>query len=181
VLVTHAPDEAGVILGSVLANKHTIAPRAMVRATLDDGQSLHALNEVYIGDPGHQSARYTLVVPDKAPERQSSSGIIVGTGTGSTGWSTSIAGDRQLQQILPRADANWLSWFVREAWPSPATSTSLTFGVLAAEGQLSIQCESELLVAFGDGIERDRLGISWGQTLTIGAAPTTLNLVVAGP
>lgn len=177
VLVTHSPAQAAGALSRVVAGTHTLTPRSMVRATLDDGQSMHALNEFYVGDPGHQSARYTLVVPDKEPERQSSSGIIIGTGTGSTGWSTSIANDRTLSTILPPPEANWLSWFVREAWPSPATSTNLTFGVLDHQQQLVLHCESELLVAFGDGIERDRLAVTWGQTLTIGTDPTTLNLV----
>jgi hypothetical protein len=42
------------------------------------------------GQPGHQSARYTIEV-DGADERQSSSGVIVSTGTGATGWCRSIA------------------------------------------------------------------------------------------
>ncbi len=32
----------------------------MVRAELDDGQALLALNEVFVGHASHQSARYTI-------------------------------------------------------------------------------------------------------------------------
>ena len=45
----------------------------MVRARLDDGQELLALNEIFVGHRTHQSARYTLALGGRA-ERQSSSG-----------------------------------------------------------------------------------------------------------
>src|SRR5690606_8883165 len=56
----------------------------MVRADLDDGQHLTALNEVFVGHPSHQSARYTLRCAAGA-ERQPSSGVLVATGTGAAG------------------------------------------------------------------------------------------------
>ena len=61
----------------------------MVRAELDDGQQLCALNELFVGHNSHQSARYQLRCDD-AEEHQSSSGLIVATGTGATGWAMSI-------------------------------------------------------------------------------------------
>jgi hypothetical protein len=36
---------------------------------------------------------------------------------------------------------------------------------------------SDELVAFGDGIESDTLPLSWGQSVTIGVAERSLNLV----
>lgn len=57
----------------------------MVRAAADDSRSLTALNEVFIGHPSHQSARYELSLGSSV-ERQSSSGVVVSTGTGATGW-----------------------------------------------------------------------------------------------
>ncbi len=61
----------------------------MAEARLDDGQVVTALNEVFVGHESHQSARYTIEVAGRA-ERQSSSGLIVSTGTGATGWAASI-------------------------------------------------------------------------------------------
>lgn len=177
VLVRHAPGSAVAVIEEVQRGRATVERRAMVEATLDDGQTLVALNDVYLGDPGHQSSRYTLTVPDRGSERQSSSGIIVGTGTGATGWSSSIAADRALQEWLPAPGSDSLAWFVREAWPSRATGRDLAFGDLAAGEQLELVAESELLVAFGDGIEHDRLPIGWGQRLTVGASAHRLALV----
>ena len=73
----------------------------MVAASTDDGQQLVALNEVYIGHRTHQSARYRLSSADNLPERQSSSGILVGTGTGSTGWCRSAWQERRSPLALP--------------------------------------------------------------------------------
>jgi hypothetical protein len=181
VLVPHAPEGAASIVALVRAANAPIHPRAMVQAVLDDGQTLVALNDLYIGDEGHQSSKYTLTVPDRGSERQSSSGIIVGTGTGSTGWTASIASDRELQELLPPSESAELSWFVREAWPSQATGTELSSGELADGQQLELVAESDLLVTFGDGIEHDRLSISWGQRLRVGVGDHRLNLVLAGP
>jgi hypothetical protein len=179
VLVRHAPGVGAAIVDRVRRGNATIEQRAMVEATLDDGQTLTALNDLYLGDPGHQSSRYTLTVPERGTERQSSSGIIVGTGTGSTGWSSSIANDRELLDLLPPAASDSLAWFVREAWPSPATGRALEFGALQASQRLELVAESELLVAFGDGIEHDRLSIAWGQHLTVGTSAHRLALVTA--
>ena len=70
-----------------------------------------------------------------------------------------------------------LCWFVREAWPSPATGTDNTEGLLTATGPLTITAESDLVV-FGDGIESDTLTIGWGQRIEIGVASVKLHLVV---
>lgn len=177
VLVRHAPAQAAELVQRVRAGHAAVEQRGMVRATLDDGQSLIALNDLYLGDPGHQSSRYTLTVPERGTERQSSSGIIVGTGTGSTGWSASIASDRALAELLPAVGSGALSWFVREAWPSRSTGRELSFGALVDGQHLELVAESELLVAFGDGIEHDRLSIAWGQRLTVGASEQRLALV----
>ena len=181
VLVAHRPLDATGQVQHVRAGRARVEARAMVQATLDDGQSLEALNDLYIGDSGHQSARYTVTVPDRGSERHSSSGIIAGTGTGSTGWSSSIASDRQIApRLLPDPASTGISWFTREAWPSIATGTRLTGGTLLDGKRLELLVESDRLVVFGDGIERDYLVAGWGQRLTVGLSERRLNLVVPG-
>src|SRR5919204_454026 len=71
---------------------------------LDDGQRLLALNEVFIGHRSHQSARYRLVAGGRE-ERQSSSGIVIASGTGSTGWARAISGQRRMPFELPKPAA----------------------------------------------------------------------------
>jgi hypothetical protein len=150
----------------------------MVEAATDDGQVLRALNEVYVGHASHQSARYQLELPGGGSEHQSSSGLIAGTGTGATGWLGSAWQERHSTMPLPYPDDPALCWFVREAWPSPATGTSLTEGTLFAGDSLTVVAESDRLVCFGDGIESDALPLTWGQRLTVRGARQGLRLVL---
>jgi hypothetical protein len=70
-----------------------------------------------------------------------------------------------------------LCWFVREAWPSPATGTDCTEGDLGPDQALTLVAESDLVV-FGDGIENDALFLTWGQGATVALAGQRLNLIV---
>lgn len=167
---------AGAVTARLRNPREDSQERTMVVARLDDGQELSGLNEVYIGHAGHQSARYVLTTPGGDRERQSSSGLIVGTGTGATGWCASIAHDRAAAPPLPKPDDPALCWFVREAWPSPATGVTHTSGLLTAGAELELTSESERLVVFADGLESDALELSWGQRLRIGVADRKLRL-----
>lgn len=179
VLVRHRPDAAASLMALAAKGQATVERRTMVQAGLDDGQNLIALNEIFVGHTSHQSARYRLTAPDaSASERQSSSGLIVATGTGSTGWCASIAAERGSQLRAPMPTERALAWFVREAWPSPATGTSRTEGVLAQQERLRVVAEAENLVVFGDGLEADRLLTTWGQEITVGVAERQLALIV---
>lgn len=171
VLVRHSASAAGRLLAGAAAGSVTFEARAMVEAGLDDGQVLRALNELYIGNAGHQSARYRLM-----DERQSSSGILVGTGTGATGWCASLARERAGAPELPGRLDDSLVWFVREAWPSPFTGTTSTQGRLAAGQILPVVAEGDLVV-FGDGLEADRLLVGWGQQIEVRVARQRLMLV----
>lgn len=168
----------GRLLPAVLAGRAATEQRAMAVATLDDGQQLAGLNEIYIGHQTHQSSRYVLTTPQGEQERQSSSGVLVGTGTGATGWCASIALSRDLTGTLPGPDADELCWFVREAWPSPATGATLTAGRVAPGQRITLTSESERLVVFADGVETDHLVLAWGQRVSVAAGARRLNLVV---
>ncbi|MFB7075887.1 hypothetical protein ACFCX2_44095, partial [Streptomyces sp. NPDC056290] len=110
-------------------------------------------------------------------ERQSSSGVIVATGAGATGWCASIARERGGRR-LPGPTDPALAWFVREAWPSPATGTARVAGALTGAERLWVTVECDRLVAFGDGMESDALSLTWGQTVRVGVCDTALRLLV---
>ncbi|MBO4159595.1 MULTISPECIES: NAD(+)/NADH kinase [Micromonospora] len=180
VLVRCTGDQVAALLPAVAAGTAPLRHRAMVRATLDDGQELVGLNEVYVGHSSHQSARYLLDVGgDGRPrqERQSSSGVVVGTGTGATGWCASIARDRSAAVPPPAPQEPALCWYVREAWPSPVTGVELVAGRLDGTDALELTAESDGLVAFADGLEADRLTLRWGQRVRLDVAPGRLALV----
>lgn len=178
VLVAHAPVAVAGLLAGLSEPEEAVRVqfRTMVQAVTDDGQALLALNEIYLGHPSHQSARYRIQPPGEGGERQSSSGILVGTGTGSTGWCRSVWLARRSTLDLPAPEEGRLCWFVREAWPSPATGTALTEGMLGPDQSLQVVAESDLVV-FGDGIESDAVSLGWGQGVTVSIAGRPLRLV----
>lgn len=180
VLVRHGPAEIGALLAAVHTGAATTVRRTMVRATLDDGRHILALNELFVGHRSHQSARYVLTASGNT-ERQCSSGVIVATGTGATGWANSIHRERQSTLALPSPTDRAAAYFVREAWPSPRTGTRLTEGVIGPTDTLAVVSEMEDGIVFGDGIETDPLPLEWGRQVVIRTADTTLTLVDSPP
>jgi NAD kinase len=178
VLVRHRPDAVGDLVADAAAGRATLERRTMVLAALDDGQELLGLNEVYFGHSTHQSSRYIVTAGDGNRERHSSSGVVISTGTGATGWCRSIARQRADAPDLPAPEEHALCWFVREAWPSPATGVALTAGRLAAGESLELVSEGERQVIFADGVESDHLTLAWGQRVSVGLADRRLHLVV---
>ncbi|SBT93834.1 NAD kinase [Streptomyces sp. DI166] len=176
VLVRHRPSDAAKLLAS--AASVSVDELTMVEAVADDTQRLVALNEIYLGAAGHQTARYRLGLEGDGGvvEAQASSGVLVGTGTGATGWLRSVWQNRGGRLRLPTPVENRLLWYVREAWPSPATGTTLVSGILTAETHLVLTAESERLVAFGDGMESDALELTWGQSVRVGVCGDRLRL-----
>ena len=149
----------------------------MVRApSLDDGQVLETLNEVYVGHPTHQSARYRRSPGDDGHwERQSSSARRVDRARRDR-----LGGvdphDRGAPVAPPRPTDPALAWFVREAWPLAVDGVSLH-----RRAPRRFRCctswSSRTVVPFGDGQETDRLTATWARRVTLGLAARTLTLV----
>ena len=174
VLVRFAARDLKDALPAVAAGRLPLEHRAMVEATLDSGERLLALNELFLGHKSHQSARYALTSGGKE-ERQSSSGLIVASGTGSTGWARSIMEATGLKMALAPEERAAV-WLVREPFPSRATGTDLRGGKLAGD-ELTVRSEmNEGGVIFADGIERDFLAFDWGKRARIGVSAQVLEL-----
>lgn len=176
------------IVRDVLANRRPKKEITMATAELNDGQSLLAVNDFFIGRQTHVSARYSIKVGEYE-ENQSSSGIIVSTGLGSTGWLKSvIAGARGVAGSIsgrkipddvntPKWDSDYLYYSVREPFPSNTTGTSLVFGKITGKLQITSQMP-EGGVIFSDGIEQDFLQFNSGSEAKISVATKKGYLVV---
>ncbi|MFE4632793.1 hypothetical protein ACFRJ1_05365 [Streptomyces sp. NPDC056773] len=182
VLVRHRCADTAALLRAAIAPGSRAEELTMVEAVADDTQRLLALNEIYLGSHGHQTARYRLGSDgdngdNGQGEAQASSGVLVGTGTGATGWLRSLWLERGSSAELPAPCEQRLLWFVREAWPSPATGTTRVAGELGRGEGLQLTVESDRIVVFGDGMESDALELTWGQSVRLGIAGTSLRLV----
>ncbi|GJM35447.1 MAG: sugar kinase [Saprospiraceae bacterium] len=156
-------------------------------ARLNDGQRLLAFNDLFIGAATHVSARYKISFRQKT-EEHSSSGIIVSTQAGATGWMSSIFNmaeglvglfeqNHHLQR--PQLKDNQLLFTVREPFKSVRTQTDVLAGLI--NGQNTLTIESLMPgggVIFSDGIESDFLAFNSGAVVTVGVAGVGARLVL---
>ena len=176
ILVPHPPAAAPDLIRAAGLGGGDFEHRSMVVARTPDGRELVALNEIFVGHRSHQSARYVIELSGES-ESHSSSGLILATGTGATGWARSIARQRSSGLSMPQPEDRALVFFVREAWPSVATGTDLTEGVITEEGTLRVTSRMDAGVVFGDGIETDTLEFGWGRRVELRLASRTLRLM----
>lgn len=156
-------------------------------AKLNDGQRLLAFNDLFIGASSHVSARYKIAF-NKLSEEHSSSGLIVSTPAGSTGWLSSVfnmaygvAGmfEKNLKPKRPRLKDNELLFAVREPFQSIRTQTGITTGIIKGQNLLTIESLMPTGgIIFSDGIEADFLKFNSGAIVTIGIAAETANIVL---
>ncbi|MGV2293400.1 sugar kinase, partial [Trinickia sp. YCB016] len=124
-------------------------------------------------------------------ESQSSSGIIVSTGLGSTAWLKSVVtgafgvarameGKAGSFQYQPQPwDSPELTFAVREPFPSQVSKTELVFGHVSAGQPLRLRSRMpENGVIFSDGIEVDYLRFTAGMEATVSVAARRGCLVV---
>lgn len=180
VLLPFQISDLGKIMPDMKKVSRPVSEITMAEATLSDGQSLLAVNDFFIGPNNHTSARYELSV-DLVAEQQSSSGIIISTGLGSTGWFKSIVAgaagvSKAIGYDLPYADlekgfawdSDFLYYTVREPFPSKTSTTNLVFGKIHTETQFSItSAMPQGGVIFSDGLVDDVIEFSSGLTAKI--------------
>jgi NAD kinase len=179
------------LMPEVILGKRSTRSVTMAKAALNTGQTLYGVNDLFIGPKTHTSARY-FIRHGKAGETHSSSGVIVSTGMGATGWLKSLltgAGavaiavgnrgrnDPKQPGCYEKAVAgfNWESEFlyftVREPFPTRTTGTSLVFGRVTSDTPLILESQmAENGVIFSDGIEKDFLEFNSGTQAVIGIA-----------
>lgn len=193
VLLPFHLDNAHEALTGALADHLPIRHVVMARAQLNDQQCLYAVNDLFIGQRTHVSARYELR-HGKLREMQSSSGIIVATGAGSTGWLRSVLAGAagvvesfgQQKDAKRLRDSYRFDWeaeelrvAVREPFVSQTSSAKYSYGRLTGRQTLEIVSHMpQNGVIFGDGMETDYLEFNSGAIARIGIADKRLHLVV---
>ena len=195
ILLPFVASDLAALLGDVAADKRASRTITMAKASLADGQVLHAVNDLFIGARTHTSALYEIAL-DARSERQSSSGLIVATGLGSTAWFKSIvtgslaiagafggAGATETYAPRPYASQAWdsdeLRFAVREPFPSRASQVTLVCGRLSKTATLKLRSlMPENGVIFSDGIEADRLDFNAGTEAQITVAERQGRLIV---
>lgn len=176
------------VVQDAVKNKALVREVSLAKATLTDGQVILAFNDLFVGRRSHASARYTLQ-SGKASEAQSSSGVIISTGAGSTGWLSSVfnmtngvnqmRGAEQCDPLKLKWEDRKLAWVVREPFLSKHSQITLVAGMIEGAQQLvldSLMPESGVI--FSDGIENDFLEFNSGTTVRISVASERANLVV---
>jgi hypothetical protein len=126
---------------------------------------------------------------NEAEEPQSSSGVIVSTGAGSTGWMSSVfnmaagvaalTGVHATKSIRLDWEDRRLLFVVREPFISRHSQARLIAGLIEPAQRLVLE---SLMpsggVIFSDGIEADYLQFNSGAIVSVGAAAETARLVV---
>jgi NAD kinase len=184
VLLPFEARELRALLPDVLGDHRPFRKVTMAQAVLTDRQVLYAVNDLFIGPKSHTSARYEIRQGKRA-EVQSSSGIIVSTGLGSTAWmrsivtgSAAIAGKKLDYRPLPW-DTDRLQFAVREPFPSKTSRAELVFGQVPRGQVLSLRSlMPENGVIFSDGIESDFLEFNSGTEASIAVAERYGRLII---
>ena len=194
ILLPFVAHDLPALLREVAADKRSFKSVTMAKATLANGQVLYAVNDLFIGARTHTSAIYEIAAGEHK-EKQSSSGLIVSTGLGSTAWFKSIVtgslaiagafggGTATPYSSLPYSalpwDASELRFAVREPFPSRSSQVNLVYGRLTGTERLSVRSlMPENGVIFSDGIEADRLEFNSGTEAQIAVAEREGRLVV---
>jgi hypothetical protein len=191
VLLPFTVQSAIPVVERVLKGEMQVRQISMAEASLNDSQTLLAFNDLFIGAKSHVSALYSIQFGQQQ-EHHSSSGVLVSTGVGSTGWLSSMFNmangmyevfSRDKKQILSPVQLSWesdrLVFVVREPFVSKTSSAEIVSGLMTPEFPLVIESEmAEGGVIFSDGVEADFLPFNSGAIATVTLAKKKTQLVV---
>jgi hypothetical protein len=172
----------------VMEDQAKVREVTLAEVNLNDGQRMLAFNDFFVGCRSHVSARYVLRVGNRS-EPQSSSGLIVSTGAGSTGWLSSLfnmaegfarwAGGQLQDPVRLAWEDRRLVWAVREPFRSKQSGADLVAGFVEQGRELIVE---SLMpsdgVVFSDGIETDFLEFTSGTIARIRVASQCARLVI---
>ena len=189
VLLPFLPGQVAEAVGALLNGKMRMREVTMAEARFQDGQRMLAFNDLFIGASSHVSARYKITLHDKI-EYQSSSGILVSTGAGSTGWISSVfnmtqgiataMGGKAPEAIHMQWEDPRLFFVAREPFISKHSSAGIVTGWIA-DGQ-DLLLESTMPsggCVFSDGIEADSIEFNSGAKVRVHRAKERARLILS--
>ena len=185
------PFEAGdlqSVIPRVILGAYSKKQITMAQASTRDGQVLYAVNDFFLGINNHTSARYNINF-NGSVENQSSSGVIISTGIGMTGWHRSVMAEFRgmarafnlggFEEPVYEWDAKRLVFQVREPYPSRFTQAEMVYGEVTPDDSLTfVSNMAEGGVIFSDGILDDTIEFSAGMEVRVGIADRVGCLVV---
>ncbi len=188
VLLPFGIHEAKAAVQRVLKQRHRVDKVTLAEVNTISGQHMLAFNDFFIGCKSHASARYTIDV-QHSREAQSSSGVLIATGAGATGWMSSIfnmaagvsrfVGGSEIRPLAIDRKDRQLMWAVREPFVSRHSGSDHVMGILNDEAELVIgsQMPTEGVI-FSDGIEEDYIEFNSGNIATFSVSSQRARLVV---
>lgn len=191
VLSVFSTSDAKKTTSKALNKQAKIQEITKAKIELSDNQILYAVNDFFVGVNNHSSARYEIFYEGKR-EYQSSSGIIISTPLGSSGWMRSIiegassissslnsGKSTAAQMAATKWNDNLLHFAVREPFPSKATKTSIVFGEVSPGSPLYIESKmGERGIIFSDGVQNDFLNFNYSVKAKISIAEKKGKLVI---
>lgn len=187
VLMLFPPNAVGSVIAQAQDGKHQLESLPFVKASINDDRVVWGINDIFIGRKDHVSARYEISFGNQK-EHQSSSGIIVSTGVGSTGWMRSVAamvsgltreGMAHKLSMLPSATSNELVFVVREPFPSPNTGTNLVTGRVVPGRPLMVSSEMpDGGYIFSDGVVEKAVEWNAGSKVVISVGDRYVQRIV---
>ncbi len=190
VLLPYTVPSAPAAIAKVMEGKAMARHITMAEALLNDGQHMLAFNDLFVGMRTHTSARYQITFGARS-EPHSSSGIIISTGAGSTGWLSSTfnmaSGIVRLlkgKEFSPPGSMRlgWeedkLIFVVREPFASKTSQANLVAGFITPQNELVLESHTpENGVIFSDGVEADYVAFNSGAIARVRVADKKTLLV----
>src|SRR5215208_2346190 len=194
ILIAFRVGEAGAAIRAVLCGDYRVREVTMARATLGDGQSLLAFNDLFVGGKTHNlgplSSHARAALRESVFERHHSldgRGVhrLAKLSTQWSSWRRRAVRREEGRGAGPRGfrfawDAPRLCFSVREPFVSKASAAGIVWGNVRAGEKLEVISQMpQDGVIFSDGVEADYLAFDSGSVASISIAEEKARLVAA--
>lgn len=177
VIMKQDPSHVGKLIEKVIHGSAQVIQVTLARASTNDGQELHAVNDFLVGRLDQRSSRYQLSY-SKHRENQCSSGVLVSAPMGGTGWIKSCMGK---SPPFKSWSDNQLVFWVREPFVSVDTTAEIKTGVIdPCQRGTTLAVRSEMPdggVIFSDGMPDQLIQFTTGTEATFSVSTRKVNYI----